>query len=65
MIKSMDNLIILQTNDDDICTLDTSFNLDTETLQTEIRFLQNYDSVPKNELKNKCDELIKWLTSCD
>ncbi|KAL5246124.1 hypothetical protein ACI65C_013532 [Semiaphis heraclei] len=62
---SIPNLIILQTNDDDICTLATSFNLDTETLQTEIRLLQNYDNVPKNELKNKCDELIKWLTSCD
>jgi len=65
MIKSIANLTILQTNYDNVCTLASSFNLDTLTLQTEIRLLQNYDSVPKNILKNKCDEWIKWLSSCD
>lgn len=62
---SIANLTILQTNYDNVCTLASSFNLDTLTLQTEIRLLQNYDNVPKNILKNKCDEWIKWLSSCD
>ncbi|CAI6367112.1 unnamed protein product [Macrosiphum euphorbiae] len=65
MIKSIANLTILQTNYVNVCTLASSFNLDTLTLETEIRLLQNYDSVPKNILKNKCDEWIKWLSSCD
>lgn len=65
MIKSIANLISLQINYTDICTLATSFNLNAETLQTEIRLLQNYDGVPKNVLKNKCDEWIKWITCFD
>lgn len=56
IIKSIANLISLQINYTDVCTLATSFNLDAETLQTEIRVLQEYDRVPKNVFENKCDE---------
>lgn len=65
MIKSIANLISLQINYTDVCILATSFNLNTEILQAEIRLLQNYDGVPKNVLKNKCDEWIKWISCSD
>jgi len=42
-----------------VCTLVTWFNIDKENLQTEIRLLRNYDSVPKIILKNKYYEWIK------
>lgn len=54
MIKSITNLIILQTNYNELCALTTSFNQDTESYkQKYLRLLQNYDYVPKNVLKNK------------
>lgn len=45
--------------------LATSVYLDTKILQTEIRLLENYDGVSKNELKNKCDAWIKWSSCCE
>lgn len=59
LINSIDHLVELETNHDDMAILCKTFDLKQNEMEAEIRLIKQSDLNPKGK---NCGEWIKWLT---
>ncbi|XP_025192029.1 protein FAM200B-like [Melanaphis sacchari] len=63
LIKSVGNMLKLETNNEDTIIIASAFNLEFHGLESEIILLKKLENIPKGSNQKACEEWIQWLTN--